>query len=556
MSQPPPFPPSQPTRKLFFVVALVAVALGLYFRFARLDGKYFWLDETHSASAAAGYSVYELDTLFDGTPRRLVDLQTYLRIRSTNDTTPGRPLRATIDSLRSLPENAPLYFLTLRLWADVFGDSPTALRAYSAALAVLGGLLLVGLCRELGFDRAASACAVCWWSLSPFLVVYSQEARTYALFAVWTISADLLLLRAMRLQSWPNWLGYILTATAGLYTHMFLGLLLIAQGLFVAMIGLAQSSAEQRRRLYLRFAIAGVCIVVAFLPWFAIVLRNTERGFLTNFLGREVALHYLVQSWVEGLAALFVDFGLHGSTPARAVNVAISLVIVAGVFWSAWYVARNAPARTRLFLLTTGGIPPLILIGCDLAFGGTRSETVRFWLPGLVSIGLTFSYAIAEACESGSRSAAIAGPLLLAAAAGSCLRSAAESTWWHKGGVVSQNNTYMIDHREIQIRLAELAAMPGSLLVVERGRWTIYELMAMSTICDPRVEWLGIADAETFEPPPNRTLYLYHTPRLLERLAERGRPAERLEPTWMFYRVEPTPANRETPHQTPLDVAK
>lgn len=538
-----PDPKSTTSPNLYVAVAVVAVALGLYFRFTGLDGKYFWLDETHSASAAAGYSVEELGELFDGKPRRLVDLQRHLHVRS-NDSDAGRPLSATINSLRQLPENAPLYFLMLRIWAEAFGDSPAALRSFSAMLAIVGGLLLMLLCRELNFNRAAVACAVCWWSLSPFLVLYSQEARTYALAAVWIIAANALLLRALRCDMRRYWLGYALVAAAGLYTHMFMGLLLVAHTLFVATFGFVQSSADERRRSFVRFTTAGFSIIVAFLPWLTVVLRYKERGFLAKFLGTDVEVQYLVQSWLEGFAALFVDFGLHGSTTARAANVVISLLIVGGISWSSWYVSRHAPTRTMLFLLTTGTVPPLILIGYDLAFGGQRSETVRFWIFGLTSIGLTFSYAIAKSCEAGSRWAAIFGVVLLAAAAGSCARSAAELTWWNKGGVASQNDNYLVGFEQIRTRLAELAATPRALLVAENGRWTAYELMAMSTISDPRVEWLGVADPETFEPPADRTLYLYHTPRLLDRLAEQGRPAERLEPTWMFYRLGPAAAKQ------------
>lgn len=526
---------TQLPRRLVYALCF-AIVCGLYFRFTRLDDKFFWLDETHSAAVAAGNAPHEIEALFDGHPRSLVDMQRYLRVQ------PARPISDLIDSLRELPENAPLYFISLRYWSAACGDSPAALRAFSAWLAIVGAGLLLLLCRELNFSRAAATCTLCWWSLSPLLVLYSQEARTYSLFSVWILSVNLMLLRAVRLQNWTNWLGYILAAAAGVYTHMFLGLLLAAHSVFVAALGMALSSTAERRRLFARFACAGACIGIAFSPWVLVVLNYKDRAFLTNFLNYRIELYFQLQSWAEGLAAAFVDFGLHGSTPTRAANVAISIAVIAAVFWSAWFVRRFAPSRTALFLLTTGGIPPLILIGYDVVFGGIRSEVIRFWLPGLISIGMMFGYAMGTQIAAGSRSAAITAFVMLAAAVGSCLRSAAEPTWWNKIGIVSRLDSCLSDHQVRLDRLAEIAATPGALLVIDKDRFAAFDLLALSTLADPRVEWLGVADPERFEPPADRTIYLFHSHRSAKRLQDRDWGISGKEPTWPVHVVRPNAA--------------
>ena len=528
--------PSSRIRIGLLVATCAAIALGFYFRFARLEAPFFWLDETHSAAAAAGHTMQEIDGLFDGTTRPLVEVRRFVRVMPA-----GSPL-PTIDAIRSMPENTPVYFVTLRFWAGLFGDSAAALRSYSAALGIVGGLLLLLLCRELNLSRTAAACTLCWWCLSPLLVLYAQEARTYSLFAVWSLAANLMLLRAMRIESWTSWLCYVVAATAGLYTHMFVGLLLIAHAIFVGITGLARPNIDDRRRLFARFAAAGAAIVVAFVPWIVVILRYENNAYLANHLKIGTEWRYLLQSSVEGLGTLFVDFGLHGNTPARAANIAISIAAVAGIAWSIRFVRNHAPRRTSLFLVTTGIVPPLVLVGSDIALGAMRSEIIRFWLPGLISLGMMFGYALGTKCEAGSRRAAIVGLVMIAAAVGSYLRSASAPTWWHKGGIVSRLDRCLIHYDEMNERLAEIAATPNALLVIEKNRFASLDLMAISLVADPRVEWLGVADPERFEPPADRVVYLYHAPTVADRLEERGRRVEELKPTAAFRLVHPESA--------------
>ena len=528
--------PSSRFRIGLLVAICAAIALGIYFRFARLDVPFFWLDETHSAAAAAGHAMQEIDGLFDGTPRPLVDVRRFVHVR------PSGPPTSTIDAIRSMPENTPVYFLALRYWAGMFGDSAAALRSLSAAFAVCGGVLLFLLCRELKFTRTATACTICWWSLSPLLVLYSQEARTYSLLTVWVLAANLMLLRATRLHTRANWLGYVVASIAGLYTHMFFGLLLMAHALFVASLGFSQPAGDERRRLFARFTAAGVAIVVAFVPWVVVILRYEDNAYLAKHLKFGTEWRYLLQSSVEGLGALFVDFGLHGSTPARAADIALAIAAVAGVAWSIRFVRRNAPKRTSLFLLTTGIVPPLVLIASDVVVDAMRSEIIRFWLPGLISLGMTVSYALAAKCDAGSRRAMVVGLVMIIVAIGSCLRGASAPMWWHKGGIVSRLGNCLIDYQEMHDRLAEVAAAPKSLLVIEKNRFASLDLMAISLVADPRIEWLGVADPERFEPPAERVVYLYHAPNVADRLEERGRHVEELKPTAAFRLVHPESA--------------
>lgn len=122
------------------LILFLAGALRVY----DLGGESLWLDETHSVDAA-GESVYDILTVV---PRRY-----------------------------HLP---PLYFLMLRGWVLLAGDSAVAVRVPSAifGIAAVAVLFLVGL--EL--RSAALGLAVAFISaISYFLIRYAQEARPYSL---------------------------------------------------------------------------------------------------------------------------------------------------------------------------------------------------------------------------------------------------------------------------------------------------------------------------------------------------------------------------------------
>jgi 4-amino-4-deoxy-L-arabinose transferase-like glycosyltransferase len=138
----------------------------------------------------------------------------------------------------------PLYYWLLKLWVSVFGDSELGLRSLSVVL----GLGLVYVISQLGrrlFSPRLGLMAAFIAALAPLQVYYSQEARMYMLLACLsslTVLAALLLWSASErrpaaARPWvaslaiPLALLYLLSATAGLYTHYAYPLILLAVNL-------------------------------------------------------------------------------------------------------------------------------------------------------------------------------------------------------------------------------------------------------------------------------------------------------------------------------------
>lgn len=173
---------------------LAALAIACLARLVRLDAASLWLDEVLTAQWVA-LPVGEL-------------------IRT------------------SMADNhPPLYFLLVRGWASVAGDSVWALRVPSAVasmLAVGGIAMLAAMLRGAVAARWAAGLA----ALCPYLVHHGQEARMYAVISAVAVVQVIALTRVLRGDvRAPGLLfvlcGWVLAATH-YYAALFVGVVLVA----------------------------------------------------------------------------------------------------------------------------------------------------------------------------------------------------------------------------------------------------------------------------------------------------------------------------------------
>lgn len=122
----------------------------------------------------------------------------------------------------------PLYFVALRGWRSLAGDSPLALRYLSIA----AGLLTVAVTYRIGadvFGRRAGLYAALLLAVLPIAVYYSQEVRHYGGFTLMVMLSWLCFLRYLRRPRLVMLLGYILSTTLAFYTLYFAVLPLAVQ---------------------------------------------------------------------------------------------------------------------------------------------------------------------------------------------------------------------------------------------------------------------------------------------------------------------------------------
>jgi uncharacterized membrane protein len=167
---------------------------------------------------------------------------------------------------------APVYFLLLRGWTALFGDSSTAMRALSALAAtlVLGPVWYVA----RGSLRSPLSVGVAWTmaAVSFMQVQYARDARYYALM---TLFATLALAATMRLASRRSWgviALFVACGVGGLYTHNMMMFCLV--GLNAAWL-LWPGERLARQRLG-DLCIANVTIALLYLPWVPTLLQQMK----------------------------------------------------------------------------------------------------------------------------------------------------------------------------------------------------------------------------------------------------------------------------------------
>jgi mannosyltransferase len=170
---------------------------------------------------------------------------------------------------RTFDPNMSGYHVVLRLWQGAFGDSEAALRSLSAVAFGAAVLMLVALGRRL-HDARTGLLAGLFLAVSPFVVRYGQEMRSYALEVFMVTTLTYLFVRVVDPddpavhRAWPA-IAYGATAGFACYVHMYSLFVLAAHGASLALLGPGRIPWARLRRSARWFAL----LVVPMMLWMA-----------------------------------------------------------------------------------------------------------------------------------------------------------------------------------------------------------------------------------------------------------------------------------------------
>lgn len=407
------------------IIALVMVGLGVCFRLANLDGKVYWIDEVATSRRIAGYPTQELiREIADARVVGMEDLSKYYRLP------PSNPISATAHSLATeAPQSPPLYFTLVRLWVDLFGNTIPVIRALSAILSLLIFPAIFWLCLELFKSPGAAWIGMMIVAVSPFHVLYAQEARPYGLWTVTSLAASAALIRALRFNNWKNWAAYGVLLALSLYTQTFTLLVVVVHGIYVLLISRLKVSQS-----LIRYCIASVGALVGFLPWVVAVLANWQatRG-VASWTAKPVDINYLLRNWALNFVRIFLDIEFVRSNPLSYLAPLILIAIV----YSGYFLIRNDSWKVWSFPLILIGVNFLALAIPDLVSGGRRSIVPRYLIPCFLGIQLMMIGLFArklvphtQKLRQGFWKAALA--VLLLGGIISCTIISQSQAWWNK----------------------------------------------------------------------------------------------------------------------------
>ncbi len=161
----------------------------------------------------------------------------------------------------------PLYYLLLKLWRALFGESEAALRSLSAVFGVGAVAFAYATGRDL-FGRRAGLIAAALLAVAPFAVYYGQEARMYAMLA-FCAAASTWALQRLPLTSPAQSparaaLIYAAATSAGLWTQYAYPFVMLAQGVWTVLWLARDRHTAPRLSAYVA---ANLAALLSFAPW-------------------------------------------------------------------------------------------------------------------------------------------------------------------------------------------------------------------------------------------------------------------------------------------------
>ena len=172
------------SNKEIIIFLLLILLIGSFIRFYSLGSESFWLDEGATALEIKNYGIKQI----------LIHTLVYGKI---------------------LPEyypqydySLPVYYIFIKLWANIFGTNEMSFRSFSALLGSMSLLLIFYLAKHL-FDEKIAIMSTFLASINPTLIWFSQEARQYSFLLFLSLISLLFLLKVLNENKVKYLVGFL-----------------------------------------------------------------------------------------------------------------------------------------------------------------------------------------------------------------------------------------------------------------------------------------------------------------------------------------------------------
>jgi uncharacterized membrane protein len=291
-----------------------------------------------------------------------------------------------LKQVKGSESNPPLYYVLAWVWAKAFGTGEVGVRSLTALFGAATVPLAYCIGAELS-NRRAGLITAALVAVSPMLIWYSQEARSYALLVFFGAASLLFFTRALRTRSGRDLALWALASALALCSHYFAFFAIGIESLWLLI------ALRSRWRVMLP-AIGAVALVgLALIPLISAQVNPTHIGwieesllstrffqtgisFLVGETGHVIAeppreRYALLPAILIGIALLIV--AIRGSRGERR-GAALGLVIGLGVA----ALALAAALIGKDYVVERNLLPALVplAVAAGIGFGAERARRV------------------------------------------------------------------------------------------------------------------------------------------------------------------------------------
>jgi uncharacterized membrane protein len=442
------------------IVIIIVIIFGVFFRVTNIDKKIYWHDEVYTSLRVAGYNDDQvIETFFNG---NIITAKELLKFQNLS---PNTPLSNTIKSLNKHPEHPPFYYILLRFWQDIFGSSIIINRSLSIIFSLLIFLLIYWVSWELFNDKLIALITVGLIAISPFQILYAQEAREYSLWMLTITLSSLFFMKSINTNKVINWISYSLILSATFYTSILSAFLPIVN---IAYIYLIRKSLVTKIKI--NFALYTLISVILFIPWIIVAIINIDiLKNKTNWTNIEKPLEFLANLWGLHFTSLFADLGFPLYHWASYIFIILIFSLIGYTFF---FVIKNTDKNIWLYLLLSTLIPSLGLILPDIIFGGVKSSMTRYFIPAFLPIYLSIGYTLGKKNQQKSQIWSIILLIVFTFSIVSNFISSNAETWWNKSAsyhnpaiakIINQGENPLLITQDFEINRGNIISLSHNL---------------------------------------------------------------------------------------------
>jgi len=169
----------------------------------------------------------------------------------------------------------PLFYILLKAWNTMAGDSVISMRMLSLLLSLLSMVVLYYITIELLPSRLQRFFALLLYAVSPLNIFYSQEVRMLNLNLLLTLTSVYFFIRYLSKPKGIYGIIYCATTALSFYTHYFALFILIAQMVYAAAIYILKPNFRDSIRPFFKYPAFAFAM---FIPWLPIMAGQALKG--------------------------------------------------------------------------------------------------------------------------------------------------------------------------------------------------------------------------------------------------------------------------------------